>query len=142
MRSLSRRLAILCVWAAGFLGVTAKAVCFKGDVSVDPVTNGPVLSWEKEFQQSLLVVIGTAISAKNLPDPQSPDFWLGTLYKLKVEARLKGSAGPSIDVFSSNDSGRLPLKRAVRYVLFLYQDNGRLMADPCGNSAKLVSPFR
>lgn len=142
MQSGACQLVILFVIATGFFCGRADAVCFKGDVSVDPVANGPVISWDDEFRRALLVLVGTVISEKNVPDPKERGFWAGTLYKLKVEARLKGSSGVSVDVFSSNDSGRLPLARETRYVLFLRRENGQLVADPCGNSAKLVSPFR
>ncbi|HEY4089664.1 MAG TPA: hypothetical protein VGM43_27245 [Bryobacteraceae bacterium] len=69
-------------------------------------------------------------------------FFGATANAVCFKGEVKGSAGPTVDVFSSNDSGRLPLSGGARYILFLYQKNGRLMADPCGNSAKLVSPFR
>jgi hypothetical protein len=126
----------------GIWGSTARAVCFKDGVSVNPVSSGPVISWEAEFRQAAVVVAGTVVSEKNIPDPKEPDFWAGTLYTLRVEGWLKGKAGKLVEVFSPNDSGRLPLTTGTRYLLFLRERDGHLTADACGNSAKLGSPFR
>ena len=125
----------------GVLATNAKAVCFKDGVSVDP-SNGPVIPWQTEFRQVPVILIGTVISEENVPDPKDATFWSGALYTLKVEALLKGKAGTSIQVFSPNDSGRLPLANGTRYLLFLHDEGGHLTTDACGNSAKLVSPLR
>ena len=127
----------LIFWTSG-----AHAVCFKGDVSVDP-TKGPVAPWNVEFRQSQAVVIGTAVSEKSIPDPANLGLWSGTVYTLKVDSTLKGSLGRPVEVFSENSSGRFPLKVRSRYLLFLRYDSKTRywIADPCGNSAKLVYPF-
>jgi hypothetical protein len=135
--------ALLTVAAAlGLWSNAAQAVCFKGDVSVDP-TKGPVAPWDVEFRESQAVLIGTVGSERNIPDPHNPGFWTGTLYKLKVNALLKGAVGTSVEVFSENSSGRFPLVVGSRYVLFLrYDPRGKYwIADPCGNAAKLVYAF-
>jgi len=120
----------------------AHAVCFKGDVSVDP-SQGPVSPWDVEFRQSQVVLIGTVGSERNIPDPDNPGSWTGTVYKLRVNTLLKGTVGHSVQVFSENSSGRFPLTVGSRYVLFLrYDSKGKYwVADPCGNAAKLVYPF-
>jgi len=133
------------VWTLvlGMIGIQdAKAVCFKDGVSVDPSKSGPTVSWQVEFRQSTAVVIGMVISAENVPDPKEAGFWSGTFYKVKVDSLLKGTVGDSVDVFSPNDSGRLPLAVGARYLLFLNKEGERLTVDACGNSAKLTSPFR
>ena len=138
-----RRGALFAVVATlGLWSTLAHAVCFKGEVSVDP-TKGPVEPWSVEFRQAQAVLIGTAAAEKNLPDPDNPGFWAGTLYTLRVDARLKGDVGSSVEVFSENSSGRFPLTVGSRYVLFLHYDpKGHYwIADPCGNAAKLVYPF-
>lgn len=136
--SFSLSLAIL----LGVLGTNAQAVCFKDGVSVDPSSTGPVIPWDTEFRQATVVVIGTVLSEENIPDPKDSGFWSGTLYKLKLERRLKGNVGDTVEVFSPNDSGRLPLAKGTRYLLFLRAEHGHLTGDACGNSSKLVSPFR
>jgi hypothetical protein len=124
------------------LDTTAKAVCFTKDgVAADP-SQGPVTPWPTEFRNASVILIGTVVSEKNVPDPKEPGFWSGTLYKLTVEALLKGKTGTSVQVFSPNDSGRLPLVIGTRYLLFLDTKGGRLITNACGNSAKLAFPFR
>lgn len=125
----------------GLWGNHAQAVCFKGDVSVNPVSDGPVISWSAEFRQSETVLIGTVLSAKNISDPEDVGSSSGTLYKLKVDTPLKGKIVNSAEVFSPNDSGRLPLAIGNRYILFLHHEGQYWIADPCGNTAKLVYPF-
>ena len=124
----------------GVWGTNVRAVCFTKDgVSVDP-SKGPVIPWATEFRHASVILIGTVVSEKNIPDPKEPDFWSGTLHKLTVESLLKGKTGPSIQVFSPNDSGRLPLANGIRYLLFLHYEGGHLTTNACGNSAKLVYP--
>jgi hypothetical protein len=125
----------------GVLGTNAQAVCFKNGVSVSASETGPVVSWSEEFRQAAAVVIGTVLSERDVEDPKERGTTVGALYKLKLESRLKGNVGQTVDVFSTNDSGRVPLAKGKRYLLFLYSQNGRLTADACGNSAKLVYPF-
>lgn len=126
----------------GFWSNAAQAVCFKGDVSVDP-TKGPVEPWSVEFRKSQAVLIGTVGSERKIPDRENPGFWTGTVYTLKVDAHLKGTVGTSVKVFSEQSSGQFPLAIGSRYVLFLRHDaQGKYwIADPCGNAAKLVYPF-
>lgn len=134
----------VCFEVALLLGAwsqSAKAVCFNKDgVSVDP-SKGPAISWQMEFQQASVVLIGTVVSENNIPDPKDASFWSGTLYKLNVAAILKGKAGTSIEVFTPNDSSRLPLANGARYLLFLHEEGGHLTTNACGNSARLVYPF-
>jgi hypothetical protein len=127
----------------GVWSTNAQAVCFNKDgLSVDPSSNGPAMPWDTEFRQATVVVIGTIFSEERIPDPNEAGFWSGTLYKLRLERLLKGKVGNTVAVFSPNDSGRLPLSKGIRYLLFLHEERGHLTADACGNSAKLVSPFR
>jgi hypothetical protein len=123
----------------GIWGTNAKAVCFKDGVSVDP-SKGPVIPWSIEFRQTPVILIGTVVSESNITDPADAGFWSGRLYTVKVETLLKGQAGTSVQVFSPNDSGRLPLANGTRYILFLHEAGGHLLADACGNSAKLMYP--
>lgn len=128
------------VLALAWAGASAQAVCLdKNGVSFDASKTGPVVSWDEEFRKAAAVVIGTVLSERNIDD--SSGLRIRTQYKLKVESRMKGSSGDTLDVFSTNDSGRVPLAKGKRYLLFLYLQDGRLTLDACGNSAKLVYPF-
>ena len=125
---------LLGVWA-----MNAQAVCFK-DVSPSIRRHGPVVSVEHG--------VSDRDSGCGRDGPFGREFlsqgggFPARFYKLKLEGRLKGNVGETLEVFSPNDSGRLPLAKGTRYLLFLRKDGGYLTADACGNSAKLVSPFR
>lgn len=137
------RAAALIGMMLGSLVTNAGAVCLnKEGISIDPSTYGPIVSWEVEFRRTELVLIGTVTSTKNVSDKDEPGLYAGTLYTIMVNSFLKGRAGVSIEVFSPNDSGRLPLAPRTRYLLFLHKEAGQWRVDACGNSAKLVSPFR
>jgi hypothetical protein len=124
----------------GVWGTNARAVCFNKDgVSVDP-SKGSVIPWPTEFRQASVILIATVVSEKNIPDPKEPDYWSGKLYRLTVEALLKGKTGSSVEVFSPNDSGRLLLANGIRYLLFLHYEGGHMTINACGNSAKRVYP--
>jgi hypothetical protein len=110
-------LSVLAALLLGALGTNAKAVCFKDGISVDP-SNGPAIPWPTEFRQAQVILVGTVVSAQNVPDPKDAGLWSGTLYTLRVETLVKGQAGKSVQVFSPNDSGRLPLTNGTRYLLF------------------------
>jgi len=124
----------------GWWSTNTKAVCINKDgVSYDP-SQVSAVPWRSEFREAAVVLIGTVVSQKSIPDTKEPTFSSGTLYTLKVEALLKGNVGASVQVFSPNDSGRLYLTAKSRYLLFLHEEGGHLTTDSCGNSAKLVYP--
>jgi hypothetical protein len=114
----------------GICGTTAKAVCFDKDgVSVDP-SKGPVIAGPTEFRNASVVLIGTVVSEKNIPDAKEPDFWSGTLYN------LFGSGVQPKRFRTAASRNRNALPSVSRY-------HGRtLTSNACGNSAKLASPFR
>ena len=58
----------------------------------------------------------------------------GVVYTVQVETLYRGSLDRVIQIFSENSSGRFPMQRRVRYVLFVYSDAGHLVVDNCGNS--------
>ncbi len=110
-------------WLIGLWGLTAQAVCVNGHPSI-----------ASEFQQSKAVVVATVIGSKHVPETQEGDFLDGTMYEVKVERRFKGIDSPTLDIFSENSSGRFEMTTGETYLLFLYEDHGRLSVDNCGHS--------
>ena len=107
------------------LGVTAtKAACVLDDYSV-----------EAEFNRSVEVVLAKVISERAVPAaPDDPNSIDGTNYSLQVRETFRGQGGDTLTIYSENSSGRYPLKVGRTYLLFLYEQQGRLSADNCGNS--------
>src|SRR5262245_58199545 len=116
------RLVLLLVSSCLAIG-EAGAVCLLDDYSV-----------EGEYARSAAVVEVSVLSERVLPETSDPDELGGTLYNVKVLESFRGQAEPTLVVYSENSSARFPLVKGQQYLLFLYEDVGRLSADYCGNS--------
>jgi hypothetical protein len=97
------------------------AVCILSDYSV-----------RGEFERSLAVAIGTVVSER--ATPESKDLYEGVTYTVNIEESFRGRVPATIELFSENSSGRFPMTKGEKYVLFLYQVADRFAADNCGNS--------
>jgi len=106
---------------------TALAVCLQEDYSV-----------RAEYSRSVAVVIAKVVSQRTLPDPEDPESYGGTVYRVKVQESFRGSLHGMVDLFSENSSGRFPMVKGDRYILFLYRQQGQLSPDNCGNSGLLA----
>jgi len=85
-----------------------------------------------EFTSSVMVVVGKIVARRAFSgDRYFLDGDTDAVIPLRV---LKGNPGSRVDLFSENSSGRFPMIVKREYLLFVYQDHGRLMVDNCGNS--------
>jgi len=118
------RFSILLSYLVAFtISDAAFGACLEDDYSV-----------AAEYARSVAVVQARVISERNVPDPEAPKFIGGTIYKVRVEESFHGALHGTVEVFSENSSGRFPMEKRKSYLLFLYREEGRLSADPCGNS--------
>ncbi|MDN5943076.1 MAG: hypothetical protein L0H94_14440 [Nitrospira sp.] len=101
------------------------AVCVFSDYSV-----------RDEFERSFAVAIGTVVSER--ATPESKDLYEGVTYTIDVEESFRGRVPATIELFSENSSGRFPMTKGEKYVLFLYQLADRLAVDNCGNSGPVA----
>jgi len=85
-----------------------------------------------EYKSSLMVFVGKVVA--RAATPAEGDFYDGDTYTVIPVRVLKGHPGGGIDLFSENSTGRFPMRMNREYLLFVYQDGGRLMVDNCGNS--------
>ena len=80
----------------GVWGTNANAVCFdKNGVSADP-SKAPVIPWATEFREASVILTGTVVAEKNIPDPKEPDFGLAAL-----QAEGRGAPEGKTGVFGS-----------------------------------------
>lgn len=98
------------------------------------------LSVAKEYHESAAVFIGTTLSARTLAG--HGDTLDVTVYRVRVDERLRGSPSHVVTILSENSSGRFPQTVGVRYLLFVYRDNGNFVVDNCGNSGQLTARRR
>ncbi len=107
------------------LSRTAMAACLLNDYSV-----------RGEYDRSAAVITGEVIAQR--PVAGSAPHLDGVVYTVTVETIYRGDVPGSVEVFSENSSGRLPMERQRRYLLFIYREAGRLLVDNCGNSGPIV----
>jgi len=101
--------------------LASRSVCLEGHPSV-----------RVEFQKSLIVVIGTALTEQ--PTVDADGFLALTTYRVKVDEVLRGKPADTLIVVSQNDSGRFPMDVGVQYLLFILDGEKGLAVDNCGNS--------
>jgi len=106
--------------------VSAHAVCVNGHPSV-----------ASEYSHSRVIVIASVVSEKPIPGTADGYFLDGTTYTVRVSRQFLGSPTPTLELFSENSSGRFDMAIGTEYLLFIYQDRGRLLVDNCGNSVEL-----
>lgn len=88
----------------------------------------------EEYSSSVVVLVGKVVAHRATPFSGDGYFLDGDTYTVIPLRALKGKLGSSLDLFSENSSGRFPMRMEQKYLLFIYQDQSRLMVDNCGNS--------
>jgi len=91
-----------------------------------------------EFFKSDLVFLGTVVDVHDLPEGlnNSDPGWL---YDLRVTKMYRGPQRAQLQVFTENNSARLPLEFGRSYLLFANQGTGVPEIFGCGNSAEVGS---
>jgi hypothetical protein len=85
-----------------------------------------------EYNDSVMVLVGKVVA--HAATPAEGEFYDGDTYTVVSVRVLKGNLGARIDLFSENSSGRFPMRTNREYLLFVYEQSGRLMVENCGNS--------
>jgi len=117
---LFRRAIFLCV-ASTLLAVPAGAYCPRLKIHVN-----------NEFFKSRFVVIGEVLSERTELD--SDGYIAASNYRVTVLRTYRGSHQQVLTIRSENDSGRFPMDKGQRYLLFVRSFDGHLRVDSCGNS--------
>jgi len=112
-----------CLGCIVALTVPVWGVCLLNDYSV-----------QAEYSRSTAVVIGEPVSERSVPDREDVGFYGGIIYTVKISETLRGALHGKVEVFSENTSGRFPMEKGKKYILFLSKDQKYLSADNCGNS--------
>lgn len=112
-------LALLALLVAG----EAHAACLLVDYSLGA-----------EYSRASAVIIAKAIAERRLPDPEDPEGFAATLYKVRIDESFRGELRGVVELYSENSSGRFPMEMNKKYILFVYASEGYLVADNCGNS--------
>ncbi len=89
----------------------------------------------KEYKQSEAVIVGTVVSAHQVP--QSWDTLDGTDYVLHIDQKVKGKQSGEITIFSEHSEDGFDMQTGQRYLLFLNNNYQHWVVNKCGNSAPL-----
>jgi hypothetical protein len=92
-------------------------------------------SISSEVRKSQAVFIGVVLAERVVP--ANSDNLDGTVYSIRVEEVLRGSLPPRVEIFSENSSGRFPMTKGTKYLLFVHRAQAQLSVDNCGNSGPL-----
>lgn len=119
-------IAILTLILQCVMSSTAAAVCPR-----------PIPAPNAEFFKTSMVIEGKVISEKPDLNPYDSELTEGWSYRIRVERTFRGALARFVGVYTENDNARFPLKVGERYLLFVYQVEGRREINGCGNSALL-----
>ncbi len=96
------------------------------------------LSVESEFRASKAVVTAKVTAIEKVPGSQDGYFLDGTVYHIHVQKHFKGDDSSNLVIFSENSTGRFDMTLGDTYLLFIYEEDGRLNVDNCGNSGDVT----
>jgi hypothetical protein len=85
-----------------------------------------------EFFKSRFVVLGQVLSERIEPD--SDGFVAASDYRVKILGTYRGSPQQILSIRSENDSGRFPMQKGEKYLLFVRAFESHWVIDSCGNS--------
>lgn len=88
----------------------------------------------EEYLLSKIVLTGKIEHKRKTLDSADGYFADGDTYTVIPKRAYKGEVKSRLELFSENSSGRFPMQVGEEYLLFVYQDHGRLSIDNCGNS--------
>lgn len=88
-----------------------------------------------EFFKSRFVVVGQVLSESTESD--SDGFVAASDYRVKILRTYRGSPQQILSIRSENDSGRFPMQRGEKYLLFVRVFDSHFVINSCGNSGPL-----
>jgi hypothetical protein len=94
-------------------------------------------SVREEYASSAYVLIGKVVKKHKVPGGADKYFLDGDTYKVVPTHVYKGNIEGSLDLFNENSSGRFPMPLNREYLLFVYEEHGRLRVSNCGSSDSL-----
>lgn len=95
-------------------------------------------SVKDEYLQSHAVIVGKVVKIAEVVSTTDPAGSVDKFrYQVRVEKRLRGSMPNLVHLEVENDSGRFPMERNKRYLLFVSKSNSKTFIDSCGSSTAL-----
>ncbi len=121
-------------WAGALLAIAlssnVRAVCLD-----DQGMSGYHIPEAKELRDAHAIVIGAVVAERSAPPP-SQDEYGGTEYRLRIQETLKGPKYKEIALFSENSSGRFPMVKGEKYLVYVSKERKYFWVSNCGNSGE------
>jgi hypothetical protein len=125
-----RRLLLAALLAAPGL---APAVCIGGY---------PNISLAREVKESAFVIVGTLTSYARVPDPEDPEGYVATRYRVRVDQVLRGRVPDKLTIYNENSSARFPFDdpppdgAGKAYLMLVRSGPEGYWVDACGHSGE------
>jgi hypothetical protein len=108
----------------------------------------PNVSVANEVKRSDFVIVGKLESYRRVVDPEDPEGYDATLYRVHVDEVLRGpvpdyARGTYLTIYNENSSARFPFEDPAgpgagkRYLMLVRSGPDGYWVDPCGNSGEL-----
>ena len=103
----------------------------------------PNIGLAREVKESAFVIVGSLTSYRRVVDPEDPEGYAATLYRVHVDRVLRGRVPARLTIRNENTSGRFPFHEPVgpgkgkRYLMLVHSASDGYWVDPCGHSGEL-----
>jgi len=103
----------------------------------------PDISLKREVRESAFVIVGSLISYRRVIDPDDPEGYVATLYRVHVDRVLRGRPPARLTIYNENTSGRFPFDDPVgsgkrkRYLMLVRSGSDGYWVSGCGHSGEL-----
>ena len=100
----------------------------------------PDISLKREVQESAFVIVGSLMSYRRVIDPEDPEGYVATLYRVHVDRVLRGRPPARLTIYNENTSGRFPFDDPVgpgkgkRYLMLVRGGSDGYWVSGCGHS--------
>jgi hypothetical protein len=108
----------------------------------------PDISLSRELKESEFVIVGRPTSYRRVVDPEDPEGYVATLYRVQVEQVLRGrvpahARRSGLTIYNGNTSARFPFDdpaasgEGKRYLMLVRSGPDGYWVDACGHSGEL-----
>ena len=104
----------------------------------------PNISLAREVKESTFVIVGRLTSYRRVADPEDPEGYAATLYRVYVDRVLRGRPPARLTIYNENTSARFPFHEPVgpgkgkRYLMLVHSAPDGYWVDACGHSGELA----
>jgi len=103
----------------------------------------PNIPLSREVRESTFVIVGMLVSYRRVPDPEDPEGYAATLYRVHVDRVLRGRPPARLTIYNENTSGRFPFEDPIgagkgkRYLMLVRRGPDGYWVSACGHSGEL-----